>query len=115
MTSEPRGGLLKGIDNRTKVLALICLIAEALFLASLPVLPADQTLYALITCAVILLVMVVGIVFLESRGIGSRALESQTEIANETNYGHLDGRRKALIGRWTGTLKQQLKGEWTIV
>jgi hypothetical protein len=110
MTSEPRDGLLKGIDSRTKVLALVCLIVEALFLGSLVALPSDQTLYALITCAVILVVMILGIVFLESKGTGSRESDPRRESSDQVNFAHMEGRRKALTGKWHGTLKQQFGG-----
>lgn len=63
--TESRVGILSTIDTKTKVLALVALIAEALFLGSLIVLPVDQVLYALITCAVILVVTIIGIVIVE--------------------------------------------------
>ncbi len=64
---ESRAGILSTIDTKTKVLALIALIAEALFASSLPVVRADKVLFlaALITCALILIVAIVGIVIVE--------------------------------------------------
>lgn len=62
---DSRLGILSTIDTKTKVLALIALVAEALFLGSLSTLRGDQALYALITCAAILVVTIVGIVIVE--------------------------------------------------
>jgi hypothetical protein len=115
MTREARGGLLKGIDTWTKVLALVGLIAEALFLGSVAALPSDQTLYALITCAVILVVIVLGIVFLESKSTDSRESDPRLETTDQNNFAHIEGRRKALAGKWSGTLKQQFRGAWGTV
>jgi len=74
---ESRVGILSTIDTKTKVLALIALIAEALFLGSLTVLPSDQTLYALITCAAILVVTIIGIVIVEI---------AETRISSTTSH-----------------------------
>jgi hypothetical protein len=112
MTTEARGGLLKSIDTRTKVLALVGLIAEALFLGSLVALPSHHALYALITCAVILVVIVLGIVFLESRGTDYRKSDPGLETSDQNNFAHIEGRRKGLAGKWSGTLKQQFRGAW---
>ena len=65
MTQESKATILSKIDTKTKVLALVSLIAEALFLGSLATLPSDQTLYALITCAAILIITIIGIVIVE--------------------------------------------------
>jgi len=94
MSGEKRRSILDGIDTRTKVLALICLTAEVLFLASLAALPAEHILYALIACAVILLVMVVGIVVLERGYAGPIAVGSQRES------GSLMELAQAIAGVW---------------
>ncbi|GBC61999.1 Uncharacterized protein DENIS_2962 [Desulfonema ishimotonii] len=62
---EKRSKILQIIDSRTKVMALISIIAEALFLGSLVTLPSDQTLYALIACLSILIVTLIGITIIE--------------------------------------------------
>ncbi len=65
MAEETKASILEKIDSKTKVLALVSLIAEALFLASLVTLPKEQTLYALITCAVILVITIIGITIVQ--------------------------------------------------
>jgi hypothetical protein len=60
--SQDRPGILKTLDTETKVLGLIALIAEALFLGALTVLREKYLLYALFACVVILLVTIIGIV-----------------------------------------------------
>lgn len=68
-TTGNRVGILSAVDTKTKLLALIALVAEALFASSLAVLKADQALYALITCAVILAFTIIGIVIMEKSEI----------------------------------------------
>lgn len=63
---ETRSSILVSIDTRTKVLALISLIAEALFLGAAFALPKEHILYALVTCAVVLLTMTVGIIYVDA-------------------------------------------------
>lgn len=65
MPREKRMDILQAIDSRTKVMALIALIAEALFLGSLAAIPSHETLYALIACVVILVVTLAGIILIE--------------------------------------------------
>lgn len=65
MAEEKRSSILLQIDSKTKVLALISLIAEALFLGGITVLPKEQVIYGLGVCAGILLVTIVGIVIVE--------------------------------------------------
>lgn len=72
MIKEKWSGILASIDSKTKVLALITLIAEALFIAAISVLPAEQIMNALITCAVILVVCVVGIIAIELAEVRSK-------------------------------------------
>ncbi|KPA17560.1 conserved hypothetical protein, membrane [Candidatus Magnetomorum sp. HK-1] len=68
---EKKSNILSTIDTKTKVLALISLIAEALFLGSLPTLPSNHTVYALITCATILIISIIGIIMVELAEIKS--------------------------------------------
>ncbi len=65
MEKESRSSILSAIDSRTKLIALITLIAEMLFLGSLSTLPSEQTLYALLACAFILIISIIGIVYIE--------------------------------------------------
>ena len=53
------------VNTKTKVLALVLLVAGGLFSASLAVLRGQQLLFALFACAVILLVTIIGIVVME--------------------------------------------------
>lgn len=68
MNGEKRSNILSQIDSKTKVLALITLIAEGLFLGSLVKLSANQIIYALIICASILVISIIGIVLIELKG-----------------------------------------------
>ncbi len=58
-------GILATVNTKTKVLGLIALVAEALFLGALAVLRDQQLLYALLACAAILVVTIIGIVVVE--------------------------------------------------
>ena len=71
MAEEERKGILQALYTRTKVLGLTALIAEALFLGAATLLPEDQVLYALIVCATILVITILGIVRI---GFGVKAL-----------------------------------------
>jgi len=74
MADKKRASILSQIDSKTKVLALIAMIAEALFLGAITVLPKDQVIYGLVVCAAILLVTIVGIVIVEvteAHGLGA--------------------------------------------
>jgi len=66
MAEEKRKGILQALDTRTKVLGLIALISEGLFLGAATKLPESQVLYALIVCAVILVITILGIVRIET-------------------------------------------------
>ncbi|GBC61958.1 ABC transporter permease protein [Desulfonema ishimotonii] len=78
---EKRSKILQIIDSRTKVMALISIIAEALFLGSLVILPSDQTLYALIACLSILIVTLIGITIIEYTEVKStKALIENKDI-----------------------------------
>ncbi len=58
-------GILANVDTKTKVLGLIALVAEALFLGALTILRDEQLLFALYTCAGVLLLTIIGIVIVE--------------------------------------------------
>lgn len=73
MANEKRTGILQTLDSRTKVLGLIALIAEALFLGAATLLPQNQVLYALLICALILIVTILGIVRIETAGHTEKA------------------------------------------
>ena len=65
MAKESRRGLLSNIDTRTQVLALITLIAEALFIGSLVAIPSQHIIWAMVICAGILIMSIVGIIIIE--------------------------------------------------
>lgn len=88
MANENRVNILQAIDSRTKVMALIALIAEALFLGSLATIPYSETLYALIACAVILVVTLGGIVLVEVTEI--RTKRAALVPDREDSHSHLN-------------------------
>jgi len=57
--------ILANVNTKTKVLGLIALVAEALFLGALTVLRDQQLLFALLACAGILIITIIGIVVVE--------------------------------------------------
>jgi hypothetical protein len=73
MSEAKWSGILQTLDSRTELLGLITLIAEALFLGAAALLPREQVIYALIVCALILIVTIVGIVRIETADRGGRA------------------------------------------
>jgi PAS domain-containing protein len=58
-------GILRHVTDKTKALALICLIVNAIFLASLPALGVGQRIYAFLLCGIMLIVIAVGIILIE--------------------------------------------------
>ena len=64
---EQKTKILTAIDSKTKLLALIALIAEALFISSIPILDNNDTIYALIICSVILIITIIGIAYFEKK------------------------------------------------
>lgn len=72
--------ILAKLDTKSKVIALIALIAEALFVAALFKLPEDQILWALITCGIILILAIVAIMYIKNEHQTSmKPLESTSE------------------------------------
>ena len=69
MVKEEREGILQALDTRTKLLGLIALIAEGLFLGAVTLLPKYQIIYALIVCATILVITILGIVRIETTSV----------------------------------------------
>jgi hypothetical protein len=100
MPSKKQVGWYSRIDTRTKVLAVICGVAESLFLGSVAILPSGDKLYALITCAVVLVVLIVGIILIEFRELGSHDLEPAAETID-------DARQSAITGTWRGKVRQR--------
>jgi len=76
MEKENRSSILSAIYSRTKLIGLIALIAEALFLGALATLPSSQILFALLACAFILVICIVGIIYVEA--IAERSSNSKT-------------------------------------
>ena len=90
MSNENRMNILQAVDSKTKVMALIALIAEALFLGSLAALPESETLYALIACAVVLIFTLGGIVIIEVAEIRTKRAESTPDGRDSQSYSHLN-------------------------
>lgn len=90
MVNENRMNILQAVDSRTKVMALIALIAEALFLGSLATLPSSETLYALIACAVILVVTLGGIVLVEVTEIRTKRAALVPDSNDSHSHSHLN-------------------------
>jgi|GEM_PF-5746382 len=58
-------GILAQVTDRTKALAVICLVVDGLFLLSLPSLDTSHRIYAVASGGVILVVVAIGIVLIE--------------------------------------------------
>lgn len=69
MTNKDRKGILSVIDTKTKVLALVTLVIEATFIGSIAALPTDRVFWALVVCATIFAIVVVGVIVLEFQEI----------------------------------------------
>jgi hypothetical protein len=72
MVEESRRSILSAIDSRNKVLALVTLVIEASFLGSIAALPTDRVFGALVVCAAIFAIVVVGVLVLEWQEIRSK-------------------------------------------
>lgn len=97
-TSKGRPQLLDAITSRTKAIALITLIAEAMFLSGAAFLPEEQRLTAFIICGAILGVALIGCIFLESQQLST----------SEPHYELAGDRANSLLGSWTGTYNQPI-------
>jgi hypothetical protein len=98
MDKEKWSDLVKHADPKTRVLAIISIIAEVLFIGALWKLPNEQTLYALIVCAVIFAISIIGAVVIEvqakhatrtSSPVKPSALTPDTELLNQLVNGAL--------------------------
>jgi len=65
MAKESRRSILGSIDTKTKVLALVTLVIEGTFLGSIAALPKDAVFGALVVCAVVFAIVVIGVVLIE--------------------------------------------------
>jgi hypothetical protein len=65
MVKENRRSILGIIDTKTKVLALVTLVIEATFLGSIAALPKDMVFAALVVCALVFAIVVIGVVMIE--------------------------------------------------
>src|SRR6266446_5531492 len=84
-TSAPLGdnkkewsGILKSLDTKTKVFGLIILVVEALFGVAIAFLPREQIIWAMLICAAVLVIGILGIVgpdFYEARSRRSPVAE----------------------------------------
>jgi len=102
---------LKDIDTRTKVLAVVCLTTDAIFLGSLRVLPSAHVVWGISLCVAVLIAMVVGIVVIEVKSVGLKEQRTRDESTTFPTYASSEGRRETLNGKWIGTLRQRFKGK----
>ena len=58
--------ILRELDCKSRIIVLLALLSEALFLASLAKLPGSQVIWALVVCAVVLLAGLVAVVRIET-------------------------------------------------
>jgi hypothetical protein len=65
MAKENRKAVLASIDTKTKVLALVTLVIEATFLGSIVALPKDKVFAALVVCAFVFAIVVIGVILIE--------------------------------------------------
>ena len=120
---KSRSALLSVIDTKTKVMALICVVVEAMLLASLPQIDRHQRLYALIVCAVVLIILLIGMFVVEiaeARQKHNSSLPNTcVNIPNETSQLHTEdgskqflpvgkSRSATLTGKWTGKAHQEI-------
>lgn len=80
MGSEPKAKVLDSLTTRTKAIGLVTLILEVTFLASINFLPVDQVFWALLIIAVVFIVVVVGLLWVEREEIRSKVIISPRQI-----------------------------------
>jgi len=112
--SDERKSLLDAVTSRTKVIALIAIIVEALFLVAVYALPEQQRISAFYPCLAILGVTLAGLFWLEhgeaTNAVAERARLADAESAamppKPPKYQMDGGRAKAIAGMWTGDANQ---------
>lgn len=67
---EKRSSVLDAVSTKTKVVALIALVVEALFLLGAAFLPAEHRIWAFAMCGLLLFVALAGIFYIESLSLG---------------------------------------------
>lgn len=99
-SSEKRSSILDAVTDRTKLIALILLIAEGICLLSIKI---DQSHFVLVFCvfAAILVIALLSCVWLESKTIPV----TQT-LGNESTIAEIE-RMRYLKGTWIGTYNQE--------
>jgi len=98
-----RRGLLDSITDRTKVIALIILTAEAILAGTIFALDPKDRLTAYTLATALLIIGLIGCFWLEHQNGSLRAADSGL-----TRYRPLGDRREKLIGRWKGTVVQNI-------
>jgi len=97
-------GVLDAVTNRTKVIALITLVAEALFVIAAYAIPEAQRLSAFFGCVAVLGVALLGCIWLEhGASASSPSLRSEPQ---PPKYLPLGDRVEKILGRWTGDALQ---------
>jgi len=86
--------VLKELDPRTKLLGLVVLLSEALFVAALARLPEGQVIWGLLMCVVVLLATVVALVRIERKTEATAAARRNQSSAAAQNVEILPDRRE---------------------
>ncbi len=74
--------ILKAIDTKTKVLALICLVLEASLIAVIPQIPESQRIYAFLIGAGVFIIMIIGIFVIELTDVQSHKRNNGQKNSN---------------------------------
>jgi len=75
--------ILHELDARSRVIGLVVLLAEALFLAALAKLPSDDVIWALLVCTIVLLAGLAAVVLIEAKALGTRKEKSTSPISDD--------------------------------
>jgi hypothetical protein len=72
--------ILAHVTDRTKALAVICLVVDGLFLLSLPALEVSHRIYGVVVGGVILVVIAIGIVLIELRHTDANRIKANVDV-----------------------------------
>ncbi len=112
MAGENRATILAAIDSPTKVMALIALVAEGLFLGSLAVIPSADTFWAMIVCAIILVFMIVGIAAVQIvESVMKRPRSGQEDIELDSDDSKSTSTDVQLSENWKTTFSEKQAGK----
>ena len=119
MTKVPmeRRSLLDAVTSRTKVIALITLIIEAVFLAGVYALPEPQRISVFYPCIAVLAATLAGLFWLEHSEVAAKGLAEKARVADSElssapphppKYQMEGGRAKVIAGVWKGDGNQEV-------